>query len=128
VALFGGPMFAILKALTAIKRADALTKSGTDCVPIFWLATEDHDLAEVSSVKLLDQAGGLRDFSIVPKSDGAPVGRVKLGADVEKLVTEAAGLFVEAEAAALLRDCYKGTETFGSNRAAEPPLRPQRKG
>src|SRR4051812_16977008 len=53
VALFGGPMYAVLKALTAIKEAGKATRAGNDCVPIFWLASEDHDLAEVSSVTLL---------------------------------------------------------------------------
>jgi uncharacterized protein YllA (UPF0747 family) len=45
VGLFGGPLFSIFKALTAVKLAEQATVAGVDCVPIFWLATEDHDLA-----------------------------------------------------------------------------------
>ena len=52
VGLFGGPMFAIYKALTAVKLADEATADGIDAVPIFWLATYDHDLAEVNHVAL----------------------------------------------------------------------------
>ena len=50
VGLFGGPMFAIYKALTAVKLAEEATAAGVDAVPIFWLATYDHDLAEVNHV------------------------------------------------------------------------------
>src|ERR1700720_2081191 len=52
VGLFGGPLFSIFKALTAVKLAEHATRAGVECVPIFWLATEDHDLAEVNHVAL----------------------------------------------------------------------------
>ena len=48
VGLFSGPAYSVYKAVTALRWADAITKRGTDAVPIFWLATEDHDLAEVN--------------------------------------------------------------------------------
>jgi uncharacterized protein YllA (UPF0747 family) len=57
VGLFGGPLFSIFKALTAVKLAEQATAAGVDCVPVFWLATEDHDLAEVSQVALLSEQG-----------------------------------------------------------------------
>ena len=47
VGLFGGPTFCILKALTAVLMAE---KAGA--VPMFWLATEDHDLEEINTVNL----------------------------------------------------------------------------
>ncbi len=47
VGLFGGPAYAIYKAVSAIQIAQELTKSGVDAVPVFWMATEDHDLDEV---------------------------------------------------------------------------------
>jgi bacillithiol biosynthesis cysteine-adding enzyme BshC len=47
VGLFGGPAYTLYKALTAIKLARQLTGSGIRAVPVFWIATEDHDLAEV---------------------------------------------------------------------------------
>jgi len=50
VGLFGGPMFAIYKALTAVKLANEATAAGIEAVPVFWLATYDHDLAEVNHV------------------------------------------------------------------------------
>src|SRR5271170_2283742 len=57
VGLFGGPLFSIFKALTAVKLAEQATAAGVDCVPIFWLATEDHDLAEVNHVALASEHG-----------------------------------------------------------------------
>lgn len=54
VGLFGGPLLTLLKAATAVARAKEATRiSGVDHVPVFWLATEDHDLAEVNQVSLL---------------------------------------------------------------------------
>ena len=51
VGLFGGPLLTLLKAATAVARAaEATQRTGIDHVPVFWLATEDHDLAEVDQV------------------------------------------------------------------------------
>src|SRR5580693_116019 len=47
VGLFSGPAYTVYKALTAIKAARELTERGVPAVPVFWLATEDHDFAEV---------------------------------------------------------------------------------
>jgi len=47
VGLLSGPSYTIFKALTAVRLAAQLSKQGTPAVPIFWLATEDHDLAEI---------------------------------------------------------------------------------
>src|SRR4051794_33172284 len=47
VGLLSGPSYTIFKALTAVRLAAQLSEEGTPAVPIFWLATEDHDLAEV---------------------------------------------------------------------------------
>lgn len=108
VSLFGGPMFAVLKALTAIKEADHATRAGIDCVPIFWLASEDHDLEEVSSVSLLTETGALRKFVITPKAiEGAPVGAVRFGEEIRGLVEEVAGLCSDAEVAEIVRDAYR---------------------
>ena len=48
VGLFSGPSYTIYKALTAASLARELTERGIPAVPVFWLATEDHDFAEVN--------------------------------------------------------------------------------
>ena len=48
VGLFSGPAYTIYKAITAARVARDLTARGIPAVPVFWLATEDHDFAEVN--------------------------------------------------------------------------------
>src|SRR3984893_18736958 len=48
VGLFSGPAYTIYKALSAVRLARQLTDQGQPAVPVFWVATEDHDLAEVN--------------------------------------------------------------------------------
>src|SRR5580658_849277 len=102
VGLFGGPLFSIFKALTAVKLAEEATSAGVDCVPIFWLATEDHDLAEVNHVALLSEQGLPEPFAV--ESGGfeshvadAPVGTIKFGAEIEPVVERAAALLGDSE-------------------------------
>ena len=63
VGLFGGPAYSIYKALTAIHVARELTERGVNAVPVFWLATEDHDLAEVDHC-FLPKRGGFERFDL----------------------------------------------------------------
>src|SRR2546428_11070486 len=56
VGLFSGPAYTIYKALTAVKLARDLTAKGIAAVPVFWLATEDHDFAEVNQCWTFDPA------------------------------------------------------------------------
>ena len=80
VGLFGGPMFAIYKALTAVKLAEEASNAGIDAVPIFWLATYDHDLAEVNHVSIVSAEGVLETLTTPSHSvAGAPVSAVQLG-------------------------------------------------
>src|SRR5689334_19594207 len=53
VGLFLGPLYTFYKAATTIAAARALTReSGTPCVPLFWLQTEDHDYEEIHHCQL----------------------------------------------------------------------------
>src|SRR5438309_8549456 len=54
VGLFSGPAYTVYKAVTAVKAARELTARGIPAVPIFWLATEDHDFAEVNQFWTFD--------------------------------------------------------------------------
>src|SRR5512147_298680 len=56
VGLYSGPAYTIYKALTAVKLAARLTEQGMPAVPVFWLATEDHDFAEVDHCWIFDAA------------------------------------------------------------------------
>jgi bacillithiol biosynthesis cysteine-adding enzyme BshC len=56
VGLFSGPAYTIYKALTAARLASDLSARGIPAVPVFWLATEDHDFPEVDHVWIYDQS------------------------------------------------------------------------
>ena len=113
--LFGGPLFSIFKALTAVKLAAEATAAGVDCVPIFWLATEDHDLAEVNHVSLLSESGVPEPLAVGSHGVAdAPVGAVRLGPEVEPVVERAATLLGDSEATAWLREAYRPEESLGS--------------
>jgi uncharacterized protein YllA (UPF0747 family) len=80
VGLFGGPLLTLLKAATAIARAkQAMHATGIEHVPVFWLATEDHDLAEIDQVSLLtkDSVETLR--AQLKVAAAVPVGGIEIG-------------------------------------------------
>ncbi|MFZ0758617.1 MAG: bacillithiol biosynthesis cysteine-adding enzyme BshC [Candidatus Sulfotelmatobacter sp.] len=115
VGLFGGPMFATYKALTAIKLAEEATAAGIDSVPVFWLATSDHDLAEVNHISMPGADGLLRTLTTSSHGvAGAPVSNVRLGEEILPVVEEAASLLGDSEATQFLRESYRPGETLGT--------------
>jgi bacillithiol synthase len=109
VGLFGGPLFCLLKAVTAAKTAE---ESGG--VPVFWLAGEDHDYDEISSVQL-PQADHLKKFTInAPHPDSAPVGTIILGDEVAAAVHELESIFGRSEVSEVLAATYRKGESFSS--------------
>ena len=51
--LFGGPLYTLVKALSALALADAIERAtGVPAAPVFWAATDDTDFAEGASVAL----------------------------------------------------------------------------
>lgn len=114
VGLFGGPVFSIYKALTAVKYAAEAKKLGIDCVPIFWLATEDHDLEEVNQVHLPGTDGNLEKLtSSAHDGEDAPVGNIRFGPEIAELTARAKELLGESEISTLLAECYRPEENFG---------------
>ncbi len=115
VGLFGGPLFSLFKALTAVKLAEQASARGVNCVPVFWLATEDHDLDEVNHVSLPDPDHALQN--VITPSTGllhSPVGAIKFGSEIEAVVKQIETLLGESEITATLREAYRPGETFGT--------------
>jgi bacillithiol biosynthesis cysteine-adding enzyme BshC len=118
VGLFSGPAYSIYKAMSVLRWAEAITRRGVDAVPIFWLATEDHDLAEVNHSDWNTRAG-LAHYELPERKedDGKRVGEVALGDGVKSLVERATesleGSFA-GEAAGALRESYTPRDTYGS--------------
>jgi len=115
VGLFGGPLFSIFKAFTAVKLADQATQAGIDCVPVFWLATEDHDLAEVNQVSIPGSDGTLQ--KLMAPTEGlpeAPVGTVRFAAEIRAVVEAVKGLLGPSGISDFLPEAYRPGDNFGS--------------
>ncbi len=111
--LFGGPLYTLLKAATAIQRAAQATAQGFPAIPVFWMATEDHDLAEVDHVTLADKRG-VRRIQLPPgaRPIGNPVGHRLLGDEVLEALAEAEAILGAGPFLEQLRTWYRPEATF----------------
>jgi bacillithiol synthase len=84
--LFSGPLYTIHKAATIVRLATEMeARLARPVVPVFWIASEDSDLAEIDHVFVTDQAGGLRRIAMArpdAAADKLPVSRIRFGPDI----------------------------------------------
>jgi len=114
VGLFGGPLLTLLKAATAIARATEATRvTGIDHVPVFWLATEDHDLAEVDQLSLLTKTSVERITAGLKTAVPVEVGGVALGPGIEAVLERVSELLGYAPVCDDLREFYTPGATLG---------------
>jgi len=116
VGLFGGPAYAFYKALTAIESARELSLSGVESVPIFWMATEDHDVDEVRHATWFED-GKLTNLALpAPSEEGRPVGKIHLGSTIATLLGEIQNMAGPGgqEIFEMLRSCCSPQDTYGS--------------
>lgn len=71
--MMGGPIYTILKGISCL-----LVARETGAVPIFWLATEDHDISEIDHTFLIDNLGNLKKFHLSLPRNKVAVEDVKL--------------------------------------------------
>jgi bacillithiol synthase len=88
--LFGGPLFTLLKALTAIRLADQVrAEHGVPTVAVFWIDAEDHDWDEVKACSVLDTE--MKPLAIAagdpPHAHAGPVARVRLDESVNAAIS-----------------------------------------
>ncbi len=116
VGLFSGPAYTFYKALSAICCAEEATKGGIDAVPIFWLANEDHDLAEIAQSSWSTRSGYAR-YELPHDDSGRRVGEILLGESIQAIVSSAAttleGPFA-AEISRALYQSYTPRDTYSS--------------
>ena len=111
--LFGGPLYTIYKALSAVKLAECMTQRGVKAVPVFWIATEDHDFAEVANAELINRDCALSRVSVPPEMhlEGLPVGRVALDESINETLQSLLAALPQTEFGddleKLLRDAYQ---------------------
>ena len=115
VGLFSGPAYTIFKALTAIRIAEELTARGVSTVPIFWLATEDHDFAEVNHAYVFNADQQPVRIEAIAQADAEPVGGVAVKEfPIAELRAALAGLPFADEAVALVERAYIPGATMGA--------------
>lgn len=108
VTLFGGPLYTLLKAAAAVRRA-----KDAGAVPVFWMATEDHDLAEADHVTLPSrhELHTLR-LENSPQDAGKPVGSVRLGEAIRLVLEQAAELLDPGAALDAIQAAYTPEATY----------------
>lgn len=116
-ALFGGPLYTIVKAIGALGVADALERAtGVPTAAVFWAATDDADYEEARSAHLA-VTGGLRTVTLPrAKQAGIPMSEMPMPG-VEQLVdqlAQACGSASAAEALDIARACYTSSSTLGA--------------
>jgi bacillithiol synthase len=112
VTVFGGPLYTLLKAATAIRKARDASAAGTPHVPIFWLASEDHDLAEADHVTF-PARHEFKTLRLETESrPGAPAGAVLLDNRIQELLSQAEELLGVGPAFDLLAQSYRPGQTL----------------
>ena len=117
--LFTGPLYTIYKALSAVKLAGCLRQRNTKAVPVFWIATEDHDFREVAKVQFIGRDCRLAAVEVSESlhQENHPVGDVVLDESINATVTRLLELLPLSEFTsdleALLRDAYRPGRKYG---------------
>jgi bacillithiol biosynthesis cysteine-adding enzyme BshC len=107
--LFTGPLYTVYKALSAVKLAGCLQQRNTKAVPVFWIAAEDHDFAEVAKAELIGRDCQLKSVAVSEElhREGVPVGHVKLDESISTVVDELFELLPASEFAADMKALVK---------------------
>ncbi|SFI23895.1 bacillithiol biosynthesis cysteine-adding enzyme BshC [Halpernia frigidisoli] len=110
--LFSGPVFFVYKILQTIKTAVYLKKNfpEDDFVPVFWMATEDHDFEEINHFKTSN------NFYEFKANSGGAVGKIKLEdlAFISSFEEEFKDDIFGTELIMLLKKAYQKGETLTS--------------
>lgn len=117
--LFSGPLYTIYKALSAVKLAGCLTQRKTKAVPVFWIATEDHDFPEVARAEFIARDCKLA-YVEAPSDlhqEGQPVGRVVINSSIDTVLEQLLELLPSSEFTpdleAVLRDAWRPGRSYG---------------
>jgi bacillithiol biosynthesis cysteine-adding enzyme BshC len=108
--LFGGPLYTLLKALTALQLARRTERElNVPAVAIFWVEAEDHDWEEVRSCTVLDAEFQPRTVTL-PDLEGAgelPVAKLQVDARVEQTIDELAAILQPTEFTSAIIDSLR---------------------
>ncbi len=94
--LFGGPYLVLLKALAAAKWAARLEQElSRPVVPVFWIASDDHDIPEIASVSVFDASGKIVGLSIDGRGDtpSPPIGALTYDESIAREIGKLEDIF-----------------------------------
>ncbi len=112
--LFTGPLYSILKALTAVKVARELGARGIPAVPVFWIASEDHDFEEIAWAGILNQDASFeRVRADLSNDDRTPVGWLSFGEDIVSTIDECFSILPATEFQSDVRTLIEETYSPG---------------
>jgi uncharacterized protein YllA (UPF0747 family) len=117
--LFTGPLYTIYKALSAVKLSECMIQRGIKSVPVFWMATEDHDFPEVAKAEIIDRDCALGSVTVPAEvhADALPVGRVVLDDSIKATLQSLLEALPQTEFSddleKLLRNAYQPGRKFG---------------
>ncbi|MGQ0538871.1 MAG: bacillithiol biosynthesis protein BshC [Gemmatimonadaceae bacterium] len=116
--LFGGPIYTIAKALSALAIADVLEETtGVPTAPLFWAATDDSDVLEASATAIIADGAAVELRIPVRNHDArVPLSEVPLP-NVNALIARleaATGSASDARAIQLVRRAYREGVTYGA--------------
>ncbi|KAA9333184.1 bacillithiol biosynthesis cysteine-adding enzyme BshC [Hymenobacter busanensis] len=103
--LFTGPLYFVYKIATALKLCRQLKEAYPqyDFVPLYWMASEDHDFAEINHFHLFGKRHEWQAEGV-----GGPVGRLPLAGLAEQVLSQ-----LPADLPAGFREAYEQSTTLG---------------
>jgi len=125
VGLLTGPMYTIYKTLTSIKLAEYLSSElNIEVIPVFWMASDDHDFEEVRHVHPLNGLNNLRKIYYEPENmpNNIPLSFFDLDDNIKPFIDQVFSALPKseniAELESLVRKAYKPgvsiSEAFGN--------------
>jgi bacillithiol biosynthesis cysteine-adding enzyme BshC len=106
-----GPLYTVYKALSALAMASHVERArSSPCVPVFWVAAEDHDLEEVREARF-PAPDGERSFRLPHRDERRPFSSYEVDAATSSILDEARAFFASrrhGDLAASLTDLYRG--------------------
>lgn len=87
--LLGGPLYTQYKALGVIQLAAQLEEEyGVPVVPLFWVASEDHDFAEVNQWHYIDNQRNMHTLQLDKQPERTPIGFLPIDETVFDFLSE----------------------------------------
>jgi bacillithiol biosynthesis cysteine-adding enzyme BshC len=121
VGLFGGPLYTICKTLTAIQIVRTLKKQfSIPAIPIFWMAADDNDFAEINHIFFLDKSNQVVKLEYTPetlvsnKSASGIVFEEKINETITQIESSLFDTEFKSQIFIDLRECYQPGKSFST--------------